>query len=115
MCLKSKMKPKPFQKQCVIHIALLRFGEGFGDFTSAVAQEHILQGITRALQVDAITKEVAHLALKLPAQKVRSMEHVMQIHAINQLFFEELPPAKLQRYNRILNLQWAMDVKEQMN
>jgi hypothetical protein len=83
-------------------------------FTSAEAQEHILQGITQGLQVDAITKEVAHLALKLPAQKVQSMEHVMQVYAINQLFFEEVPPAQLQRYNRTLNLQWAIEVKAQM-
>ena len=83
-------------------------------FSSAEAQEHILQGITQALQVDAITKEVAHLALKLPAQKVQSMEHVMQVHAIHQLFFEELPSEKLERYNRTLNLQWAMDIKAQM-
>ncbi len=83
-------------------------------FTSAEAQEHILQGITQGLQVDAITKEVAHLALKLPAQKVQSMEHVMQVYAINQLFFEDLPSEKLQRYNRTLNLQWAIEVKAQM-
>ena len=83
-------------------------------FSSAEAQEHILQGITQALQLDNITKEVAHLALKLPAQKVQSMENVMQIHAINQLFFEEVPPAQLQRYNRTLNLQWAMDIKAQL-
>jgi hypothetical protein len=25
-----------------------------------------------------------------------------------------MPPAQLQRYNRTLNLQWAMDIKAQM-
>jgi uncharacterized protein (TIGR02145 family) len=82
-------------------------------FTNVEAQEYMLQGITQALQADGITKEVAHLALKLPAQKVKSMEHVLQLHAINQLFFEGLPPVQLQRYNRTLNLQWAVHTSEQ--
>ena len=81
------MKPKPFQKQCVIHIALLRFGEGFGDFTSAVAQEHILQGITRALQVDAITKEVAQTKCELGVRRISWKTNILTSVSISTNHF----------------------------
>ena len=83
-------------------------------FSSAEAREYLLKGITAALEVDNITKEDAFLALRVPTQEVASMEHVMQMHAIHQLFFEDLPAEKQQRYNRTLNLQWAIDIKEQV-
>jgi hypothetical protein len=36
------------------------------------------------------------------------------VHALNQLFFTDLPQEKLDRYNRTLNLQWAIDIKNQL-
>jgi hypothetical protein len=34
--------------------------------------------------------------------------------SLNQLFFSNLPQEKLDRYNRTLNLQWAIDIKNQL-
>jgi len=40
-----------------------------------------------------------------------SLEKILQQYALNQLFFENLPEEKIQRYNRTLNIQWAIDIK----
>ena len=38
----------------------------------------------------------------------------LQKFALNQLFFENLSEEKIQRYNRTLNIQWAIDIKNQL-
>ena len=38
----------------------------------------------------------------------------LQKFALNQLFFENLPEEKIQRYNHTLNIQWAIDIKNQL-
>jgi hypothetical protein len=47
--------------------------------------------------------------------QISSIEHVLQIYALNQLFFEELGQDKVQRYNHSLNIQWAIDNKNKLN
>jgi hypothetical protein len=42
------------------------------------------------------------------------LEHLMNMICLNQLFFSNLPQEKLDRYNRSLNLQWAIDIKNQL-
>jgi hypothetical protein len=39
---------------------------------------------------------------------------IMHYYAIDQLFFSNLPQEKIDRYNRTLNLQWAIDIKNQL-
>jgi hypothetical protein len=41
-------------------------------------------------------------------------EHLVRMVCLNHLFFTDLPQEKLDRYNRTLNLQWAIDIKNQL-
>jgi hypothetical protein len=41
------------------------------------------------------------------------IEHLMQLYAIHQLFFENPTKEQINRYNRSLNIQWALDIKAQ--
>jgi len=43
-----------------------------------------------------------------------SIKHILQLHALNQLFFENTPQEKIYRFNRTLNIQWAIDIKNQL-
>jgi hypothetical protein len=45
---------------------------------------------------------------------IKTLQNDLQYYALNQLFFSNLPKEKLDRYNRTLNLQWAIDIKNQM-
>jgi hypothetical protein len=41
-------------------------------------------------------------------------EHLIQMVSLNQLFFSNISQKKLNRYNRTLNIQWAIDIKNQL-
>ena len=61
-----------------------------------------------------IKKETMSLIVKDKMMGPKEYNYVLQIYAINQLFFSNLPQEKLNRYNRTLNLQWAIDIKNQL-
>jgi hypothetical protein len=42
-----------------------------------------------------------------------SIEELLQLYAIHQLFFEEPSKERIARYNKTLNIQWALDIKAQ--
>jgi hypothetical protein len=52
--------------------------------------------------------------LKDDSQEMSLKNYILQIYTLNQLFFSNLPQEKLDRYNRTLNLQWAIDIKNQL-
>jgi hypothetical protein len=39
-----------------------------------------------------------------------STEHLLQMHALYCAFFEKTPKEKIQKFNRSLNIQWALDI-----
>jgi hypothetical protein len=41
-------------------------------------------------------------------------EHLVKMVCLNHLFFSDISPEKLDRYNRTLNLQWAIDIKNEL-
>ena len=48
-------------------------------------------------------------------EDVEAIEYILEKLTLNKLFFSEFfPQEKLDRYNRTLNLQWAIDIKNQL-
>ena len=39
------------------------------------------------------------------------METLLQQHALHELFFSDALSEKIERFNRTLNIQWAIDIK----
>ncbi len=46
---------------------------------------------------------------------IESMKEFLQNFAMQKLFFEDLPKEKLERFNRSLDIQWAMDIKNSLS
>jgi hypothetical protein len=42
------------------------------------------------------------------------LNRIIQLHAINQLFFKDIQKERIIHFNRILNIQWAIDIKNQL-
>jgi hypothetical protein len=40
-----------------------------------------------------------------------SMETLLRHYALHELFINNASPEKIERYNRTLNIQWAIDIK----
>ena len=59
-------------------------------------------------------KEITTL-LYLAQQDSGSLEHVLKKHVLNKLFFEEKYSTDiLEKFNKVLNIQWAIDLKNQL-
>ncbi len=65
-------------------------------------------------EIAFIKKDTTALILKDKLMTPKEYNYILQIYSLNQLFFEELTQEKLNRYNRTLNLQWAIDIKNQL-
>ena len=53
--------------------------------------------------------------LNLLKEDIQSIEHLLQMHALNCLFFQEnYPQEKIDKFNKVLNIQWAIDIKNQL-
>lgn len=74
----------------------------------------IKHGIINTVNTTNINLEFTNNVIKDRTQEVPLIEHVLQMYALNQLFFENLPEEKTQRFNRTLNIQWAIDIKNQL-
>ena len=71
-------------------------------------------GIINNVNTTNINIEFTNNVIKDPTQEVKLIEHVLQMYALNQLFFENLSEEKINRFNRTLNIQWAIDIKNQL-
>jgi hypothetical protein len=78
------------------------------------ARSFYLKGWVENLQTTSISMEIARKALYLLEEDINSTRHILELHALNQLFFEEITEEKIQRFNRTLNIQWAIDIKNQL-
>jgi hypothetical protein len=59
-------------------------------------------------------KEITTL-LYLAQQDSGSLKHVLKKHVLNKLFFEEKYSTNiLEKFNKVLNIQWAIDLKNQL-
>ena len=71
----------------------------------------IAEGITIT---NATKKEITPLLYSLN-NEVPALIKVIQMHALNCLFFQEnYPQEKIDKFNKVLNIQWAIDIKSQL-
>ena len=82
-------------------ITQLPFDEAITFFKKGIAQS-----ITAANATEVTILQI------LPFVKAdkESTEHLMQMHALYCAFFEKTSKEKIQKFNRTLNIQWALDV-----
>jgi hypothetical protein len=89
--------------KCVIH------------FQNQESKTYLLKGLA-----DSITSIDANGDLILSARDyfktdIESGRKLIYQHALHELFFTNPKPEKIQRFNRTLNIQWAIDIKNTIN
>jgi hypothetical protein len=75
---------------------------------------HYINGWAEKLDVRDCSHEILLLTRKYFLDNLESLELVLQKLALHQLFIEEIDPTQIQRFNRTLNIQWAIDIKNQL-
>jgi tetratricopeptide (TPR) repeat protein len=83
-------------------------------FSGIELKNYIKKGIISSLQVYNTNYAIAVHTIKDQTQEVSAIEYILRDYALNQLLFENIPKEKIQRFNRTLNIQWAIDIKNQL-
>jgi hypothetical protein len=78
------------------------------------ARIYYLKGNFNSLTSNECNEEFILSARKFYLKDMVSMEKLFQNYALNELFFQENSGDKIERLNRTLNLQWAIDIKNQL-
>ena len=86
----------------------------YEQFPTIELRSYIKTGMFNAIQVSNINYEITLNVVRDKHLVIPAFQHVFQMHALNQLFFSNLPQDKIDRYNRTLNIQWAIDIKNQL-
>jgi len=68
------------------------------------------KGIARSITATNATEETILQILTLLKADKESTEYLMQMHALYCAFFEKTPKEKIQKFNRSLNIQWALGI-----
>jgi predicted dinucleotide-utilizing enzyme len=68
------------------------------------------KGIAQSITATNATEETILQILPLVKADKESTEHLLQMHALYCAFFEKTAKEKIQKFNRSLNIQWALDI-----
>jgi hypothetical protein len=79
-------------------------------FQSQEAQLFYLKGWAESIAVDDISNELSYKAIQALMYDSASLEHFLQVYAQHELFFNNPSQEKINRLNKTLNLQWALDI-----
>ena len=83
-------------------------------FNNEEARLFYLKGWVESIQTFPLNIATVRKASYLLKEDINNIELLLQLHALNQLFFEELSEEQIHRFNRTLNIQWAIDIKNQL-
>ena len=84
------------------------------NFKNKETKNFYLKGLADNMNPLDCTKKTVLNSCRYYINDIISLEKILQQYALNQLFFENLPEEKIQRINRTLNIQWAIDIKNQL-
>jgi hypothetical protein len=86
----------------------------YKEFKGGESIVYYLKGWTEYINIEDISEELVQKATPVLKDDNESLVQILQLYAIHQLIFESPAAEKINRYNRTLNLQWAIDIKNQL-
>jgi hypothetical protein len=79
------------------------------------SREYLKKGIFSSLNIFNINDPLAIKLLKECKQNIDLTTHILIIYFINKLFFDKIENEELIQFNRKLNIQWAIDIKNSIS
>ena len=83
-------------------------------FSELTNKEIIHQGIIKSITISENYDQIKFHYLKRYQQKTNSFLHLLQIHAVYEVFLGLNNKAKILRLDKTLNIQWAIDIKNEL-
>jgi tetratricopeptide (TPR) repeat protein len=75
---------------------------------------HFLKGFSISIRAYECSENLFFTVIGFYKNNLNSMETLLQKHALYKLFFEDASELRIKRFNRTLNIQWAIDIKNQL-
>ena len=85
--------------------------QGAQTYKNEQARIFYLKGWSEYVAIENVTSELISEALPFIANDGESIERLLQKYALNEVFLVDAHSKKMERLNRTLNIQWALDVK----
>jgi hypothetical protein len=85
----------------------------FSQFQNDEARLFFLKGLAENVSVNQLNSTCINESLPIFVNDVESIENLLKKFAFYQVFFEKSAKEKIQRLNRTLNIQWALDIIDQ--
>jgi hypothetical protein len=79
------------------------------------AKLNYLKGLANSINLIDCKQSLILYARKFYADDIESFEKLFQKYALRELFIEDAIPKKIDRFNKSLNIQWAIDLKNSIN
>jgi hypothetical protein len=86
---------------------------GYKKFQSQEISNYYLKGIFDNLSILNCNSKTFLNAVSYCLNNYEFMEKLLQKYALHELFYNNAQPEKIQRFNRTLNINWAIDFKNQ--
>ena len=80
-------------------------------FQNTEAKKYFLKGLAETIRLIGSNKELILKSRYYYQDDIESMEKLLQQHALHELFLADASSEKISRFNRTLNIQWAIDLK----
>jgi hypothetical protein len=72
-------------------------------------------GFINRLKFSSVNQELSWTSICILIENTEILEKLINLRFVNQLFLENITPEKVQHFNHTLNIQWAIDIKNQLN
>jgi tetratricopeptide (TPR) repeat protein len=89
--------------------------ESYVKFKSEEVRTYYLKSWAENLRINVTTEELILKALFYLKSDVESIEQLLRTYSIYELFFGNETTKKIHQYNRIVNIQWAIDIKKELD
>jgi hypothetical protein len=84
-------------------------------FQNKEPKTHYLKGLVNNLSLLECNKQTLLSSYRYYLNDIKSLEKLLQLHALHETFFGNPSEEKIQRYNRTLQIQWAIDLKNELS
>jgi tetratricopeptide (TPR) repeat protein len=84
-------------------------------FQNIEVKKVYLKGLADSIILRDCEKELILNAVRFYNNDIESMQKLLQQYALRELFFNESTEQRMDRFNRTLNIQWAIDLKNSLN
>jgi len=81
------------------------------NFDNPEVKTYYFKGMARIVSSTKCNRNLVLSSRHFFNNDITSIRHLLQQFALNELFFTDAKPEKIERFNRTLNIQWAIDIK----